>query len=115
MVLGWRLLVVVVLALHVLATRFHQRWRRSSHSAWLLHGCRAGPEILEAGANHNWRPSTTYIKINVCVYIILYKNVSEANKYMNHINYFYRTLHFNIYEIILTVIIKTYLILRITL
>jgi hypothetical protein len=57
-------------------------------------------------------PSSLYIKIHWCVYIyiVLYKYIIEVNKYMN-INYFYRVLHFNIYEISLSGIIKTYLVL----
>jgi hypothetical protein len=57
-----------------------------------------------------------YLFINKCIgiYIVLYKHIVEVNKYMN-INYFYRALHFNIYEITLTRIIKTYLALCIIL
>jgi hypothetical protein len=51
MVLGWRLFVVVVLALHVLAAGFLQRrWRRGSNSAWLRRGC-----ICSWRLEHRWR------------------------------------------------------------
>jgi hypothetical protein len=91
--------------------------------ACVLGGClarwstsRARPEILRAlGETIYGGPSTfIYIYLFVYIYIVLYKHIIQVNKYMN-INYFYGVLHFNIYEINLTGITKTYLVLGIIL